>query len=59
MSPSYNMMIEELNSKERRVVTKEGLMELEFDIVYLFGCDFNFNCHGIFIERFLRVLSYH
>jgi len=41
------------------MVTKDLLVDLELEIIKLFGCDFNFNCHGIFVERYLRVLGYH
>ena len=32
---------------------------MELEIITLFGCDFSFNCHGIFIDRYLRILGYH
>jgi len=40
------------------MVTKESLIKMELKIITLFGFDFNFNCHGIFIERYIRILGY-
>jgi len=59
IQPSYNKMISILNKKERAMVTKEGLIKMEHEILTIFGFDFNFNCHNIFIERYLRILGYH
>ena len=57
IQPSYGRMIKLLNKKERQLVTKEQLEELEFQIVFLFGCDFNFNGPIHFVDRYLRLLG--
>ena len=59
MQPSFNRMIDMLNKKEKTMVTRESLIEMEFEIMTLFGCDFSFNCTCIFIDRYLRILGYH
>jgi len=59
IQPSYTRMISLLNKKEKEMVTRDSLIKMELEIITLFGCDFNFNCHGIFIDRYLRILGYH
>lgn len=41
------------------MVTRFSLIEMEHEIMTLFGFDLNFNCQGIFIDRYLRILGYH
>jgi len=31
---------------------------MELEILTIFGYDLNFNCHNVFIERYLRILGY-
>jgi len=52
-------MIAILTDKEKSNVTREGLMEMEREIIALFGFDFNFSCHNIFVDRYLRMLNQH
>lgn len=40
------------------MVTKEQLEELEYEIIFMFGCDFNFNGPIAFVDRYLRILDY-
>ena len=58
-SPSFNRMISLLSNKENRMVSKQALIDLEYDIIFRFGCDFNFPGPIESMERFLRVLGYH
>lgn len=58
-SPSFNRMIGLLSNQEYRCVSKAELIELEYDIVIRFGCDFNFPGPIETMERFLRILGYH
>ena len=41
------------------MVTKESLIELENEIIFMFGCDFNFHGPTNFLDRYLRVLDFH
>ena len=59
MNPSFSRMITVLNKKEKTMVTKQSLIEMEHEIITQFGFDFNFNCHGIFVDRYLRILDFH
>lgn len=58
IQPSYNRMIKLLNKKEKQMVTKEELEDLEFEIILMFGCDFNFHGPINFVDRYLRLLDY-
>lgn len=58
IQPSYNRMIKLLNKKEKQMVTKEELEDLEFEIILMFGCDFNFHGPINFVDRYLRLLNY-
>lgn len=58
IQPSYNRMIKLLNKKEKQLVTKEYLEELEYEILFMFGCDFNFHGPIHFVDRYLRLLDY-
>ena len=40
------------------MVTKEQLEELEMEIIFMFGCDFNFHGPIHFVDRYLRLLDY-
>ena len=58
IQPSYNRMIKLLNKKEKQMVTKEELEDLEFEIILMFGCDFNFHGPINFVDRYLRLMNY-
>lgn len=58
-SPSFNRMIGLLSNQEYKCVSKQELIDLEYDIVFRFGCDFNFPGPIESMERFLRILGYH
>lgn len=58
-SPSFNRMISLLSNREYRCVSKQELIDLEYDIIFRFGCDFNFPGPVESMERYLRVLGYH
>lgn len=58
IQPSYNRMIKLLNKKEKQMVGKEQLEELELEIIFMFGCDFNFHGPIHFVDRYLRILDY-
>jgi hypothetical protein len=58
-SPSFNRMIGLLTNAEYKVVSKQALIDLEYDIIVKFGCDFNFPGPIESMERYLRVLGYH
>ena len=51
-------MIKLLNKKEKQLVTKESLVDLEYEILFMFGCDFNFHGPIHFVDRYLRLLNY-
>lgn len=51
-------MIKLLNKKEKQLVTKESLIDLEYEILFMFGCDFNFHGPIHFVDRYLRLLNY-
>lgn len=57
-SPSFNRMISLLNNREYKMVSKQALVDLEYDIILRFGCDFNFPGPVETLERFLHVLGY-
>lgn len=40
------------------MVTKESLVDLEYEILFMFGCDFNFHGPIHFVDRYLRLLNY-
>lgn len=58
-SPSFNRMISLLSNRESKMVSKQALVDLEYDIILRFGCDFNFPGPVETLERFLRVVGYH
>ena len=58
-SPSFNRMISLLNNREDKCISKKALVDLEYEIIFRFGCDFNFPGPIETLERFLRVLGYH
>ena len=58
-SPSFNRMIGMLTNGEYKVVSKQALIDLEYDIIVKFGCDFNFPGPIESLERYLRVLGFH
>lgn len=58
ISPSFTRMINLLSSEEKKLVTKENLIELESDIIIKLGFDFNFPGPIQSIERYLRLLNY-
>ena len=51
-------MISLLNNDEYKHVSKQALIELEREIINLFGFDFNFPGPIESMERFLRILGY-
>jgi len=51
-------MINLLTEEERKLVTKQGLIELESQILVTLGFDFNFPGPMQTMERFLRILDY-
>ena len=42
ISPSFTRMISLLTEEEKKIVTKQKLIDLEFNILVMFGFDFNF-----------------
>lgn len=58
IQPSYNRMIKLLNKKEKQLVTKESLIDLEYEILFMFGCDFNFHGPIHFVDRYLRLMEF-
>ena len=57
-SPSFNRMIGLLTNDEYKHVSKQALIELELEIITMFGFDFNFPGPVETMERFLRILGY-
>jgi len=57
-SPSFNRMIRLLTHHEQNFVSKKELVELESDIIFKFGFDFNFPGPIESCQRFLRLLDY-
>jgi len=51
-------MINLLGEEEKNSVTKEVLIELEYDILIRLGFDFNYQCPISSMERFLRILDF-
>lgn len=51
-------MISLLTNDEYKHVSKQALIELEREIINLFGFDFNFPGPIESMERFLRILGY-
>lgn len=51
-------MINLLGDEEKNSVTKEVLIELEYDILIRLGFDFNYQCPISSMERFLRILDF-
>jgi len=58
ISPSFTRMINLLNSDEKKTITKQGLIDLEADILIKLGFDFNFPGPMQSLERYLRILEY-
>jgi len=58
ISPSFTRMINLLNAEEKKVVTKQSLIDLEADILVRLGFDFNFPGPMQSLERFMRLLGY-
>lgn len=58
IQPSYNRMIKLLNKKEKQLVTKDSLIDLEYEILFMFGCDFNFHGPIHFVDRYLRLMDF-
>lgn len=58
-SPSFNRMIGLLSNDEYKCVSKQALIDMEYDIILKFGCDFNFPGPIESMERFLRLMGYH
>lgn len=58
ISPSFTRMINLLSTDEKKIVTKESLIELESDIIIKLGFDFNFQGPMQTLERYLRLLNY-
>jgi hypothetical protein len=58
ISPSFQRMISLLSDDEQKLVTKKGLIDLEADILFRLGFDFNFPGPIQSLERFLRLLGY-
>ena len=58
ISPSFSRMIGLLSSDEKKLVTKESLITLEYDILVKLGFDFNFPGPIQPMERFIRLLGY-
>jgi hypothetical protein len=51
-------MISLLTEDEKKIVTKQVLIDLEAQIIIKLGFDFNFPGPIQFIERYLRILDY-
>ena len=58
ISPSFSRMIALLTEEEEKLVTKNDLIDLEEQILVLFGFDFSFPGPIQSMERFLRILNY-
>ena len=57
VSPSFNRMISLLTKQEQQYVTKNALIDLEQEIITMFGFDFNFPGPIESMERFFRILD--
>ena len=55
MTPSINRMISLLTEAEREYVSKQGVIDLEEDIIKKLDFDFNYTSQLVFLERFLRL----
>ena len=51
-------MMKLLNKKESQLCTKEDLIDLEFEMIFLFSCDFTYHNPVHFIDRYLRLLNF-
>lgn len=60
IDPNYTKMIDLLTDYEKKYITKDSLIDLEFQIVSTFDMDFNFMVAGPIesMDRFLRILDY-
>jgi hypothetical protein len=58
ISPSFTRMISLLTEEEKKSVTKQKLIDLETNILIMFGFDFNFPGPLQSMERYLRLLDY-
>ncbi len=58
ISPSFTRMISLLTEEEKKLVTKQKLIDLETNILITFGFDFNFPGPIQSMERYLRLLDY-
>jgi len=58
ISPSFNRLIGMLTQEEQKYVSKQGLIDLEADILMTLGFDFNFPGPIQSMDRFIRILSY-
>lgn len=58
ISPSFTRMISLLGEDEKKLVTKQKLIDLESNILIIFGFDFNFPGPLQSMERYLRLLDY-
>jgi hypothetical protein len=58
ISPSFTRMISLLTEDEKKSVTKQKLIDLETNILIMFGFDFNFPGPLQSMERYLRLLDY-
>lgn len=58
ISPSFTRMISLLTEEEKKSVTKQKLIDLETNILIMFGFDFNFPGPIQSMERYLRLLDY-
>ena len=56
-SPIYQNVIKLLTYEEQRHVSYHMLIDLEYEIVYKFGCDFNFPGPIESLQRFLFLLQ--
>lgn len=59
ISPSFTRMINLLSTSEKQAVTKQDLINLEADILFKLGFDFNFPGPIQSMERYLRLLGFH
>jgi len=57
-SPSFNRMIRLLTHTEQNFVSKNELVDLEYDIIFKFGFDFNFPGPIESCQRYLRLLDH-
>ena len=58
ISPSFSRMISLLTEEEKKLVTKQKLIDLETNILITFGFDFNVPGPIQSMERYLRLLDY-